>query len=267
LPDWSDDDFEPYAKRHYPAYWLKVDLPRKVQHAKMLAKLTGAETPLATAVELDRSRGAVELTVIAPDHRRLLSIIAGGCAASGANFVAAHFFTSVDGLALDAIFLSRAFDFDEDEMRRARRIADFIAKALRGEVIVSDAVKARARQHQPSAAFSIAPEVVVDNSLSNVYTVIEVSGLDREGLLFDLTDSISKLNLNIASAHIVTFGERAVDTFYVTDLTGLKVSNAARQGAIRRALTEVFAPREPEKEKEAAREPARPAGRRKPAES
>jgi [protein-PII] uridylyltransferase len=242
LPDWSEADFDAYARRHYPAYWLKVDLTRKLRHAQMLQKLSGAETPLATAVELDRARGAVELTVIAPDHRRLLSIIAGGCAASGANIVDAHIFTTVDGLALDTIFFSRAFDFDEDELRRARRIADFIAKALSGEVIVSDAVQARARAHQAPTAFIVAPEVVVDNSLSNVYTVIEVSGLDREGLLFELTNAISKLNLNIASAHIVTFGERAVDAFYVTDLTGAKIVSPQRQGAIKRQLLEVFAP-------------------------
>ena len=83
---------------------------------------------------------------------------------------------------------------------------------------------------------------MVDNSLSNVYTVIEVSGLDREGLLFDLTNAISKLNLNIASAHIVTFGERAVDAFYVTDLTGAKIASAQRQAAIKRQLLEVFRP-------------------------
>ncbi|CAJ0871118.1 Bifunctional uridylyltransferase/uridylyl-removing enzyme [freshwater sediment metagenome] len=242
LPEWSDEQFETYARRHYPAYWLKVDVERKVRHAHMLAKLTGAETPLATAVELDSARGAVELTVIAPDHRRLLSIIAGGCAASGANIVDAHIFTTADGLALDTIFFSRAFDFDEDELRRARRIADFIAKALRGEVFVSDAVKARTKQSPANAAFSVAPEVVVDNSLSNVYTVIEVSGLDREGLLFDLTNAISKLSLNIASAHIVTFGERAVDTFYVTDLTGAKILSQQRHAAIKRQLLEVFGP-------------------------
>ncbi len=242
LPQWSDETFDAYQKRHYPAYWLKVDIGRKLRHAQMLSKLTDAETPLATAVELDRARGAVELTVIAPDHRRLLSIIAGGCAASGANIVDAHIFTTVDGLALDTIFISRAFDFDEDELRRARRIGDFIAKALHGDVIVSDAVRARAIQHQPPSAFSVAPEVVVDNSLSNVYTVIEVSGLDREGLLFDLTNAISKLNLNIASAHIVTFGERAVDAFYVTDLTGSKILAQQRHAAIKRQLLEIFAP-------------------------
>ncbi|WP_036289290.1 [protein-PII] uridylyltransferase [Methylocystis sp. ATCC 49242] len=242
LPEWSDEDFDAYAKRHYPAYWLKVDVARKARHAEMLRALNGATAPLATAVDLDRTRGAVELTVIAPDNTRLLSIIAGGCAASGANIVDAHIFTTVDGLALDTIFFSRAFDYDEDELRRARRIAEFIARALRGEVIVSDAVKARATTIKPIAAFTIAPEVVVDNSLSNVYTVIEVSGLDREGLLFDLTNAISKLNLNIASAHIVTFGERAVDAFYVTDLTGAKIIAPQRQATIKRQLLEVFQP-------------------------
>jgi [protein-PII] uridylyltransferase len=70
--------------------------------------------------------------------------------------------------------------------------------------------------------------------------VVEVSGLDREGLLFDLTNAISKLNLNIASAHVTTFGERAVDAFYVTDLTGAKIVSPQRQIAIKRQLLDVF---------------------------
>ena len=240
LPEWSDEAFDAYAKRHYPAYWLKVDVARKLRHAELLRQMNGASGPLATAVELDRTRGAVELTVVAPDNPRLLAIIAGGCAAGGANIVDAHIFTTADGLALDTIFFSRAFDFDEDEMRRAGRIAGLIARALRGEVVVSEELRARAKAHLPTDAFSVAPEVVVDNSLSNVYTVIEVSGLDREGLLFELTNAISRLNLNIASAHIVTFGERAVDAFYVTDLTGAKIASPQRQAAIKRQLLDVF---------------------------
>ena len=52
--------------------------------------------------------------------------------------------------------------------------------------------------------------------------------------------TLSKLNLNIASAHVVTFGEKAVDTFYVSDLTGAKVVNPARQASVRRNLMDVF---------------------------
>jgi len=61
-------------------------------------------------------------------------------------------------------------------------------------------------------------------------------------LLFELTTTLSKLNLNIASAHVATFGERVVDVFYVTDLLGAKITAATRQAAIKRALIALFAP-------------------------
>ncbi len=242
LPAWSDHEFADYAARHYPAYWLKVDLAHKVQHAQLLHASAVEMHSLATEVVTEAFRGVTELTVVAPDHPRLLTIIAGACAASGANIVDAQIFTTTDGLALDTICISRAFERDEDEKRRGERIARAIEQALRGEIRLSDLVSAKAGAGASRAdTFNVPPDVVIDNSLSHMYSVIEVSGLDRPGLLFDLTFALSRLNLNIASAHIVTFGEKAVDAFYVTDLTGAKVINPARQAAVRRHLLDVFA--------------------------
>jgi [protein-PII] uridylyltransferase len=67
-----------------------------------------------------------------------------------------------------------------------------------------------------------------------------VTGLDRPGLLYELTSTISRLSLNIASAHVATFGERVVDVFYVTGLTGAKVTSPERQEQIRAVLTRVL---------------------------
>ena len=67
------------------------------------------------------ARGVTELTVLAPDHPWLLSIIAGACAVAGANIVDAQIFTTTDGRALDTIAVSREFERDEDEARRAAR--------------------------------------------------------------------------------------------------------------------------------------------------
>ena len=69
---------------------------------------------------------------------------------------------------------------------------------------------------------------------------MEVTGLDRPGLLYELTATISKLSLNITSAHVATFGERVVDVFYVTDLLGAKIASPTRQAAIKRALLALF---------------------------
>ncbi|MCC2102375.1 MAG: ACT domain-containing protein, partial [Hyphomicrobiales bacterium] len=195
---------------------------------------------LATEATTDSFRGVTELTVVAPDHPYLLSTIAGACAAAGANIVDAQVFTTTDGLALDTISISRQFDMDSDEMRRGARIAEAVEKSLRGEIKLVELIAAKGAAQTRSDAFNVAPDVVIDNNLSNRATVIEVSGLDRPGLLYDLTNAISKLNLNIGSAHIVTFGEKAVDVFYVTDLTGAKVVNPARQAAIKRRLLEML---------------------------
>ena len=70
--------------------------------------------------------------------------------------------------------------------------------------------------------------------------MVEVTGLDRPGLLYELTTTLSKLNLNIASAHVATFGERVVDVFYVTDLTGAQIATPTRQAAIKRPLLALF---------------------------
>ncbi|RYE50071.1 MAG: ACT domain-containing protein, partial [Hyphomicrobiales bacterium] len=195
---------------------------------------------LAVNVGFDEARGVTELTVLAPDHPWLLSIIAGACASAGANIVDAQIYTTTDGLALDTISVSREYDRDEDEGRRATRIGETIEQALEGKVKLPDIVAKRAATKSRTRPFNVEPDVVINNQWSERYTVIEVSGLDRPGLLYQLTTAISKLNLNIASAHVATFGERARDVFYVTDLLGAQITAPTRQAAIKRALVHLL---------------------------
>jgi len=86
----------------------------------------------------------------------------------------------------------------------------------------------------------VEPSVVVDNTASENYTVIEVNGRDRLGLLYDVTATLTRLNLQIASAHISTYGERVVDVFYVKDVFGLKVEHDRKIQEIRAALLDAL---------------------------
>jgi [protein-PII] uridylyltransferase len=205
-----------------------------VQGAEQSAK------SLSTTHSFDATRGVTELTVLAPDHPWLLSILAGACATAGANIVDAQIFTTTDGRALDTISVSREFEQDVDEARRAQRIADTIEKALKGALRLPEVMARRGSPKGRLKAFAIEPEVTINNQWSNRYTVIEVTGLDRPGLLYELTATLSKLSLNITSAHVATFGERVVDVFYVTDLLGAKISSPTREIAIKRALLQLF---------------------------
>jgi len=91
-------------------------------------------------------------------------------------------------------------------------------------------------------AILVPPRVVVDNRASNAHTVLEVNGRDRPGLLHDVTAAISEQGLQIASAHVTTYGVRAVDVFYVKDVFGLKVENERKLASLRKALLAALVP-------------------------
>ena len=240
LADWPEAERDRVLDLHYPAYWLRVDEEHQVRHAEFVRRADARKLDFAFETKPMAFEGATEITILAPDHPRLLSVIAGACAASEANIVGAQIFTTTDGRALDTVIIGRAFDDDADEMRRAERIATLIEKTLTGSVRLADALAGKRIRSRRREAFSIEPQVTVTNELSDRFTVVEVECLDRHGLLYDLTHGMSELSLDIASAHIATFGERVVDTFYVTDLTGHKVTAKARQSRIRRALLEAI---------------------------
>jgi [protein-PII] uridylyltransferase len=239
-PDWPAKARAAYPTRHDPAYWPRDELPPHIAHAELIREADKTDETFTTNLEIHDFEGYTEITVFAPDHPRLLSVIAGACTIAGANIIDAQIFTTVDGRALDSILIRREFDQEDDERRRARRVVELIEQALAGAMRLPETVAGKAGKKSRFKAFSLESSILVDNTLSNRFTVIEASGLDRSGLLYDLTRAISDLNLNIASAHIVTFGERAVDVFYVTDLTGHKIENASRESAIRKRLRAAF---------------------------
>jgi [protein-PII] uridylyltransferase len=240
LSDWPERARRDYVRRHYDAYLLSVDLNDQVRHAEFVREATKAGRQLATMVRTHQFEAVTEITVLAPDHPRLLSVIAGACAAAGANIVDAQIFTTSDGRALDTILISREFDFDEDERRRAERVGKLIEDVLAGRQWLPEIIARRTKPKRGAKAFKIPPRAEIGNTLSNRFSVIEVEGLDRPGLLSEITGVLSDLSLDIASAHITTFGEKVIDTFYVTDLTGQKIDSPTRMAAIRTRLVAVM---------------------------
>lgn len=241
LPDWSDAAVEDYAGRFFPDYWLRTEGRKLVDHALLVQKAQSAGDNVATSFSTDAFTAITELTVYAPNHPRLLALFAGACAANGANIMGAHITTTRDGFALDTFLFARGFANDEDEERRARRIGETMIKLLKGEEVAKTMLANMRTSPSRIDAFQVEPEVIINNALSDNFTVIEVAGRDRTGLLYDLTSALSDLSLDISSAHITTYGEKAVDVFYVTDLTNKKIDSDARQKSITARLEQVLA--------------------------
>src|SRR5690606_24188446 len=184
--------------------------------------------------------GITEVSFYTPDHPRLLSLIAGACTMQDASIIGAQIFSTRDGRAIDTFRLRRSVTSDEDEKVRATRIIDTVKQLLQAKRTVLIDTGKQSRHNKRLKPFALPAQVSVSNAISEKFTVIEVSGLDRIGLLYALTREISDLNLTIGSAHIGTYGEKAVDVFYVTDLTGQKIHVKQRQRKIHDALLDVF---------------------------
>ena len=237
LSDWPEAAVERVIERHYPAYWLRSDLEEQVKHAELMRRCEGDPTPFAHDARTTPRMGATELTLFTKDHPRLLAIFAGACAAAGARIVGAHIYTTRDGMALDTLSIQRAFPDDAEELERSQRIARSVREMLAGDRDLKKLMAEKRRAKPKLEPFSVEPDVLIDNTLSNELTVIEVNGLDRIGLLYDLADALASLNLNIASAHVATFGEKVVDVFYVMDRAGKKIeSDWAREKARERLM-------------------------------
>jgi [protein-PII] uridylyltransferase len=240
LAAWPQAERDAYLALPYQNYLLTVSLDDQLRHAEFIRAADKTGKKLATMVKTHTFEGVTEITIMAQDHPRLLSIIAGACASASANIVDAQIFTTTDGRALDTILISREFAEDADEERRAQNVTRLIEEMLSGKTYLPDVLAKRPKPRRSSRAFKVEPRVEINNALSDKFTVIEVEGLDRPGLLSEISTVISALNLDIASAHVTTFGEKVIDAFYVTDLIGHKITQTARETAVRRKLAALF---------------------------
>ena len=164
LTDWSDRDRDTYSKLHYQPYLLSVPLEDQVRHAHFIRRADKAGQALATMVRTHSFHAITEITVLSPDHPRLLTVIAGACAAAGANIADAQIFTTSDGRALDTIHVNREFPNDEDEMRRAATIGRMIEDVLSGRKRLPEVIATRARSRKKKGAFVIPPSVSISNT-------------------------------------------------------------------------------------------------------
>ena len=240
LSAWPAEEVEAYLARHYDHYWLRAEPELQLEHARMIHAADQAGRTFAGAIRVQAFESITEVSFYTPDHPRLLSTIAGACTMCDASIIGAQIFSMRDGQALDTFRLRRAFASDEDEKVRATRIIETTKQLLQGKRQILIDLGKESRHNRRLKPFRLPASVQVSNTISEKFTVIEVSGLDRNGLLHQLTRAISDLNLTIGSAHIGTYGEKAVDVFYVTDLTGHQIHSKIRQRKIRDALLAVF---------------------------
>jgi [protein-PII] uridylyltransferase len=243
LGDWPQEEIETFLSLGYPSYWLSFDPESHVRHARLIRDAETRRAPLTVETQPLPARAVTEVTVYAADHAGLFSRIAGALAVAGASIVDARIHTLTNGMALDTFWIQDAAGGAFDAPHRLARLYVLIEQSLSGRLPLASEIRkvSKALLGRRMRAIHVPPRVVIDNRASNTYTVLEVNGRDRPGLLHDVTAAISEQGLQIASAHVTTYGVRAVDVFYVKDVFGLKVENERKLAQLREALLAALA--------------------------
>lgn len=236
---WDAARLEAFKKRFTESYWIAEPVDVLARNAVMVAEAGNATLHVEAQVYPDR--GATLVTVYAADHPGLFYRIAGAIHVAGGNIIDARIHTTRDGMALDNFLVQDPFGQPFDEEARLNRLKTGIADALANRARLSERLKTKAPVRLRADAFSIEPNVFIDNKASNRFTVIEVNARDRPALLYSLANALFQSKVTIHSAHVATYGERAVDTFYLTDLIGDKISATSRLKSIERRLLEAAA--------------------------
>jgi [protein-PII] uridylyltransferase len=232
---WKSSVVRAHGRRLPDSYWLAEPLAWQIANARQVAEAEahiGDPVP-SVVVEDDPESGATRVSIFTPDREGLFYRISAGLASAGANIIEARIHTTRDGMALDNLLVLDGRGKPYADRRLRGRLVRSVEQALTSEQ--PPGLPTPKPHIQRVRAFRFAPSVSIADRASTRTTVVEVNALDRPALLASLTAAISAQGHRIHSAHIATYGERAVDVFYVTSSDNRKLG-AEESDGLRAAL-------------------------------
>jgi len=236
---WDEPRMAALIRRLPEAYWVAEPVDVLARNARQMD--AAGETKLSIEAQVYPERGATLITIYAADHPGVFARACGAIHLAGGNIIDARIHTTRDGMALDNFLVQDPLGRPFDNPDQLERIKATIADALVNRARLTERLKTKPLPRPRADAFSIEANVLIDNAASNRFTVIEVNARDRPALLYALADALFQSKVTIHSAHVATYGERAVDTFYVTDLTRDKLAAPLRLKSLERRLLDAAA--------------------------
>jgi [protein-PII] uridylyltransferase len=188
-------------------------------------------------------RGYSAIRVCTWDRAGLFSKIAGSLTSSNLNILSAHIFSRADGIIFDTFYVTDAQGAALPSRKERESFESMLKDCLTAR---SDINTVMSRHHVNRTAYAylegekIPIAIQFDNAASDTHTIIDIQAEDRFGLLFAISKTLSDLKLDIATAKISTEKGAAVDSFYVRDADGQKVSKPERIKAIETKLRSVI---------------------------
>ena len=173
-------------------------------------------------VNLEQRENGYSIEIISPDKPGLLSLVAGVINTFRLDVRSAR--TKSHGSS--AVMKWIVTPEPHAPAVTAQSLRSEIEKAFNDTSHIEDKLIARAQAYASIPAIPV-PDPIVEfyNDGATDATIIEVRSHDRPGLLFRIGAGITQSKVDIRSAIVTTLGAEAIDTLYVSELTGGPLSD------------------------------------------
>ncbi len=182
-----------------------------------------------------RQSDRYSLLIMAHDKPGLLAKIFGVLALRNLNVLNAQIFTWKDGTVVDVISVRgvEGNEYGKEGWQELNRELDL---AINHRLDLTNRLYEKlrrldGRQKGPAARYE--SQVVIDNTSSGRFTVIEVYSVDRPGQLYAITQALADFGISIFKAFVATEVEQLIDVFYVLDSSGKKIQDRLTQEKMR----------------------------------
>ncbi len=224
--------FSPYAE-HLPDRYLSTYSWEEIScHIKMAQSL---EKELLLVEWSPEEEVRARVTICTKDRYGLFSKIAGSMFLNRLNILEAQIHTWGNGIALDTFYVE---DLTGEIKRRLQQFKKDLKEILIGNISLKLLLSQREEPSrvQKKVIPKVPGEVKVNNQDSDFYTIVEITGEDRLGALYEITQALTDCGCDIHFARISTLGNRVVDVFYVQDTWGEKISDVHQVAHLKQTL-------------------------------
>ena len=242
----TNSDAKQYCSYYYDNYWEIFKLSRIINHYEIFRNMYKDSKKFKVHLFDESKLKATELLVIAPDHHGLFSLISGLVSASGYDVVNAKIITRSDGYALDTFFIQNKNRQPIIEEHSKKKLLKVISQGLEGNFNVEKALNKRWEEIPARFRAIKAPtRVIIDNNMSDEYSILEIKCKNAPGVLYRITKVITSLGLQINTANVSTYGDRVVDIFYIKDAFGLKIDNNKSMDKVKMSILKTLEETDP----------------------
>lgn len=207
-----------------PRYFTTYSTQEILEHFDLINRFK-TDGFLAVSGAVHQQHGYTKISVCTTDRPGIFSTIAGVLSSTGANIMDANIAVRKDGIVIDVFRVEDVDKLHPYPEYKLQRFVNDLRECLSGNTTVESLLSARFKPSilKDKLIIRQPTEIIVNDEVSDIYTLIEIYTQDRQRLLYDITRIISGFDLNIVVAKITTRVDQVADIFYVETIGGGKI--------------------------------------------